>query len=79
MLARNILYLVLGGAVVASLVAYFVMDEWLMDFAYRININVNIWVFLVSAAIAAAVAFITVALQSFRTASDNPINAIRYE
>jgi putative ABC transport system permease protein len=79
MLARNILYLVLGGAVVASLIAYFVMDEWLMDFAYRIDINMNIWVFLAATAIAAAVAFITVALQSFRTASDNPINAIRYE
>ena len=79
MLARNILYIVLGGAVVASLIAYFVMDEWLMDFAYRIDINMNIWVFLAATAIAAAVAFITVVLQSFRTASDNPINAIRYE
>jgi putative ABC transport system permease protein len=79
MLARNILYLVLGGAVVASLIAYFVMDEWLMDFAYRININEDIWVFLLSAAVAAAVAFMTVALQSFKTAQSNPINALRYE
>jgi putative ABC transport system permease protein len=79
MLARNILYLVLGGAVVASLIAYFVMDEWLMDFAYRININNDTWVFLLSAAVAAAVAFITVALQSFKKAQANPIDALRYE
>jgi putative ABC transport system permease protein len=79
MLARNILYLVLGGAVVASLIAYFVMDEWLMDFAYRININEDTWVFLLSAAVAAAVAFMTVALQSFKTAQSNPIDALRYE
>lgn len=79
MLARNILYLVLGGAVIASLVAYYSMDEWLSDFAYRININMNTWVFLVSAVVAAAVAFLTVSLQSFKTARANPINALRYE
>ena len=79
MLARNILYLVLGGAVVASLIAYFTMDEWLMDFAYRIIINKNIWVFFVAAAIAVCVAFITIALQSYKTAQANPVKALRYE
>ncbi len=80
MLARNILLLVLGGAMIASLIAYYAIDElWLADFAYRINIDLNLWVFLVSAVVAAAVAFITVALQSFKTAQANPINALRYE
>jgi putative ABC transport system permease protein len=79
MLARNIQLLVLGGAVVASLIAYYAMDEWLSDFAYRININKDSWVFLVAAVVAAAVAFFTVALQSFKTAQANPINALRYE
>jgi len=79
MLARRILLLVLGGAVIASLIAYYAMDEWLTGFAYRININVNLWVFLVSAVVAAAVAFITVASQSFKTAQSNPIHALRYE
>jgi putative ABC transport system permease protein len=80
MLARNIQLLVLGGAVIASLIAYYAMDEyWLIDFAYRININMNLWVFLVSAIIAAAVAYVTVALQSFKTAQANPIDALRYE
>ena len=79
MLARNILFLIGGGAVVASLIAYFVMDEWLMDFAYRININKDLWVFLLSAAAAAFVAFITIALQSFKTARANPVKALHYE
>ncbi|MFC1494000.1 FtsX-like permease family protein [Thermodesulfobacteriota bacterium] len=79
LLARNIQLLVLLGSVIASLIAYYAMDEWLADFAYRININKDLWVFLLSAVVAACVAFLTVALQSFRTASDNPINAIRYE
>lgn len=77
MLARNILCLVLGGAVIASLVAYYVMDEWLTDFAYRMDID--LWVFLVSAVVAAAVAFITIALQSFKTAKANPVKALHYE
>lgn len=79
MLARNIMYLVLMGAVIASLIAYYAMDEWLSDFAYRISINKDSWVFLVAAVVAAAVAFLTVALQSFKTAQDNPINSLRYE
>ncbi len=79
MLAGSILMLVAGGAVVASFIAYFAMDEWLSGFAYRININKDLWVFLISAAIAAAVALITVAVQSYKTARANPVKALRYE
>ena len=77
MLSNRILLLVLGGAVVASLIAYYVMDEWLSDFAYHTDINP--WVFLLSAAVAAVVAFSTVAMQSFKTAQSNPVKALRYE
>jgi len=77
MLSRRILLLVLGGAVIASLVAYYAMDEWLSGFAYRTGIDP--WVFLLSAVVAAAVAFITVALQSYKTANANPVEALRYE
>jgi len=79
MLAMKIMYLIIGGAVIASLIAYFAMDEYLSAFVYRIIIDHNIWVFLLSALVAAAVAFITVALQSFKTARANPIKALRYE
>lgn len=77
MLSKNILLLVSGGAIVASLIAYYTIDEWLSGFAYRTNIE--IWVFFVSAFLAAAVAFITVALQSFKTAQADPVKALRYE
>ena len=80
MLANKILLLVVVGAVIASLIAWYAMDEWwLIDFAYRIKINMNLWVFIVSAVIVAVVAFITVAMQSFKTANDNPVKALRYE
>ena len=77
MLSLRILLLVLGGAVIASLAAYFAMDEWLAGFAYHTGINPL--VFPVSAGVAAGVAFITVALQSYRTARANPVEALRYE
>ena len=51
--------------------------EWLAGFAYRTDINPL--VFLLSATMAAAIAFITLALQSFKTARSNPIQALRYE
>ena len=77
MLSKNILLLILGGAVVASFIAYYTMDEWLTGFVYRTDIE--LWVFIAAAAIAAVVAFITVALQSFKTAQANPVKALRYE
>jgi putative ABC transport system permease protein len=77
MLSRNILFLVLAGAVVASIVAYYAIEEWLAGFAYRVGINPL--VFVVSAIVVLAVAFITVALQSYRTAQANPAQMMRYE
>lgn len=77
MLARKTLLLVLASSVAASIMAYFAIDEWMAGFAYRVGINPAI--FLVSAAIVIAVAFITIALQSYKTAQANPASTIRYE
>jgi putative ABC transport system permease protein len=77
MLARKTLWLVLAGSVVASVVAYFAMDEWMAAFAYRVKIQGL--VFCVSAAAMMAVAFMTIALQSYKTAHANPAETIRYE
>ena len=77
MLARNILMLVLAGAILASIIAYYAAGEWLTSFAYRIGIHPLIFVF--SAAIVIAVAFGTVALQSYKTAQGNPARTLRYE
>ena len=77
MLSHRILLLVIGGAVIGSLLAYYAIDEWLTDFAYHTGINP--WVFILSAIVAAVVAFVTVALQSYKTARANPVEALRYE
>ena len=77
MLARNILLLVLAGAVVASIGAAFAIDEWLASFAYRAGINPL--VFILATVVAMTVAFATIALQSAGTARSDPANALRYE
>ena len=77
MLARKTLWLVLAGSVVASIIAYFAIDEWMTGFAYKVKINPL--VFLISAAVVIAVAFITIALQSYKMAQANPADTIRYE
>lgn len=76
LLARRILIIVLVAAVLASVLAYFAIDEWLTNFAYRAGINP--FIFVQSAAAAAAVAFGTVAVQSLRTARADPVEALRH-
>ena len=76
LLSRPILILVLIASALASGLAYFAMDEWLSGFAYRAGINPLI--FLLAAAAAATVAFTTVALQSFKAASADPVHALRH-
>jgi putative ABC transport system permease protein len=76
LLARRILALVLVAAVLASVASYFAIDEWLAGFAYRAGINPLI--FVLAAAVAAAVAFTTVAAQSWKTASADPVQSLRH-
>jgi putative ABC transport system permease protein len=76
LLARRILVLVVIASVLAAVGAYFAVDEWLSGFAYRAGINPLI--FLLATAIAAAVAFTTVALQSWKTASADPVESLRH-
>ncbi|MCG8412911.1 MAG: FtsX-like permease family protein, partial [Pseudomonadales bacterium] len=77
MLFRNILKLILYGSVIAAFISFLAMTEWLQGFYYHTEIN--LFVFFLSSAIALAIAFVTVALQSRKTAQANPIEALRYE
>jgi len=58
-------------------IAYFVMNGWLQDFAYRTRIN--IWSLLFSAVISLGIALLTVGFQAVRTARTNPVESLRYE
>ena len=77
LLSRQFTRLILLAMVVAMPLAYFMMDRWLSDFAYRVDINL-LW-FLVSAGAALLIAILTISLQSVRAALANPAKSLRYE
>jgi ABC-type antimicrobial peptide transport system permease subunit len=77
LLSKEYLLWVLISIIVASPIAWLVMNKWLQKFAYRIEIRW--WVFALTGAIALVVALLTVGFQSYRAASRNPVEALRYE
>lgn len=77
LLSKDFLSLVVLSLVIASPVAWFFMDKWLADFAYRISIEW--WVFVVAGAVAVAVAFLTVSFQSIKAAMADPVKSLRSE
>jgi putative ABC transport system permease protein len=77
LLAKDFMKLVLIAIVVASPVAYYFMDQWLSDFAYRIELEW--WMFAVAGVLAVAIAFLTVSFQSVRAALVNPVKSLKSE
>jgi ABC-type antimicrobial peptide transport system permease subunit len=68
---------VLVSFVLTSPVAWWVMNNWLQNFAYRVSMSV--WVFILSGAIALALVIVTVGLVTLRAASVNPAESMKYE
>ncbi len=77
MLSRDFLRLVLASFVVAFPLAYYFMDKWLADFAYRVELRW--WMFAVAGALAVLLAFLTLSFQSVRAALANPVRSLRSE
>lgn len=77
LLSRNFLLLVTIAAVIAAPLAWMVMNGWLQNFAYRIQINW--WMFALGALIAVVIVCITVGFQSIRAALANPVKSLRTE
>jgi len=62
---------------VSTPLAWYFMNSWLTDFAYRINIHW--WVFLLAGAAALLIALTTVSMQAIRAAIANPVKSLRTE
>ncbi len=77
LLAQDFLKLVLLAVVIASPIAYWLVQKWLADFAYRIDLQW--WMFGVAGAVAVVVAFLTVGFQSVRAAMANPVKSLKSE
>lgn len=77
LLARDFLKLVLLAIVIASPVAFYFMNQWLANFAYRIDMH--IWTFVAAGIFATAIAFLTVGGQAVKAALSNPVKSLRSE
>jgi putative ABC transport system permease protein len=67
------------ATVIAWPVAYFLVDNWLTTFAYRIELLDYFWIFLVSGLIALAIALLTVIYQAYIAATKDPVEAVKWE
>jgi len=77
LLSKEFTKWVVVANIVAWPIAYFLMNRWLQNFAYRIDLS--IWIFIFSGMIAILIAIITVSSQSMKAATSNPVDSLRYE
>jgi putative ABC transport system permease protein len=76
-LLKDIIMIVAIALVFAIPISLYLMNHWLNNFAYKAPLNW--WIFSLAALIAFMIAVLTVSLQSWRAATRNPVEALRYE
>jgi putative ABC transport system permease protein len=76
-ISREYIGTILVSFIVAIPIAYFAMNRWLQDFAFRIEIRPG--VFLAAGALSLLIAVLTVSYQSVRAALKNPVQTLRYD
>jgi putative ABC transport system permease protein len=77
MLNKNFIKWVVIAFVIAVPVSYYAMNKWLENFAYKTTISW--WVFALAGFLALGIALLTVSWQSWKAATRNPVEALRYE
>jgi len=77
LLSRDFASLVLLANIIAWPLAYWIMNNWLQNFTYRLSLN--LWPFLLSGFLALLIASLTVGYHALRASRTNPIDALRYE
>jgi putative ABC transport system permease protein len=77
LLAKDFIRLVLIAIIIATPMSWYLMNKWLNDFAYRINVG---WlVFVISGVTAILVAIVTISFQAVKAAIANPVKSLRTE
>ena len=77
MLNTNLAKWVVIAIVIAFPVAWYAMNKWLQNFAYKTELSW--WIFVLAGVIVLGIALLTVSWQSWRAATKNPVEALRYE
>lgn len=79
LLSNGFLRLVLIANLIAWPLTWYAMNHWLSDFAYRIDLYNNFWIFIVASLGAVFIALITISFKTLNTALANPANSLRNE
>ena len=77
LLSRDFIKLVFISIVIATPLSWYVMNQWLEDFAYRTEIH--FWIFILAGCIALSIAVLTISYQSIKSAIVNPVSSLRSE
>lgn len=77
LLSREFVRWILLANIIAWPVAYYVMNKWLQNFAYRTHIGIA--AFIIAGVAALMIAFFTVSYQSIKSARANPVKSLKYE
>ncbi len=77
MLNRDFVKRVVIAFVIATPIAYYIMNKWLENFAYKTTLSW--WIFALAGLLALGIALLTVSWQSWKAATRNPVEALRYE
>ncbi len=77
LLSKDFLLLILVAFFIATPIAWYMMNQWLKDYAYRIDIS--LWMFVLAGVICFGIAWGTIAWQTLKAARTNPVNSLRDE
>ena len=77
MLSKDFLKYVFIAALIALPLAWFSVNKWLQNYAYRVNISW--WIFLLAVLVAMLIALITISFQAIKAAIANPVKSLRTE
>ena len=77
LLSKDFLLLIGAAIIIATPIAWYIMKNWLQDFAYRINISW--WMFFMAGIFAVLIALITISFQAIKAAIANPVDSLRSE
>jgi len=77
MLSQHVVRLYILANLIAWPVAWYAMNKWLQNFAYRVDLT--IWPFLLAGLAALVIAVLTVSIQTIKAATVNPVESLRYE
>ncbi len=77
LLNKDFMIWVLVAFIVATPIAYYAMNKWLENFAYKTDLSW--WIFALAGLTALGIALLTVSWQSWKAATRNPVEALRYE